>query len=59
MLGFREPGKEQILDMSSVQIGGLIKNTVGDRTRGQKELYWDCEEPGVVYLQGGRGLGSA
>ena len=40
--GARANGQERILEMSLVQKGDFIK--ARDRTRGQKELHWGCEE---------------
>jgi len=57
MLGFEAFGQERILEMSLVQKVVLLKP--GDRTRGQKELYWGPEEWPIIYFQGGRGLGIA
>ena len=42
MLGFGAHGQEGILKMSLVQKVVSLKHR--DRTRGQKELNWDCEE---------------
>ena len=42
VLGSGTNGQERILEMPLVQLGGFIKH--GDRTPGQKELHWGCEE---------------
>ena len=53
MLGFRADSWERILQTSLVQKGGFIK--AWDRTLGQKELHWGCEEWLVIYLGFGGG----
>ena len=54
MMGGLEPMPEkEFLKMSLVQKVILLKH--GDRTRGQKELYWGPEEWLVVYYEVERG----
>lgn len=40
--GSGEDGQERILEISLRLKGDFIKH--GDRTHGQEELHWDCEE---------------
>ena len=58
MVGFGTNGQERILeDVFVAKKVILLKHR--DRTHGQKELPWGCEEWLIIYLQVGRGLRKA
>lgn len=56
VLGFGANDEELLRSLSCKKVV-LLKH--GDRTQGQKEVFWGCEEWQIIYFEVGSGLGTS